>query len=77
MGEPEGQLAYGLAQAGSGRELATCSGRGWFVKDGLLHPSREGKDVRMAAAHQAVGRAGSSAFALGATGGDKRATTQT
>lgn len=31
---PEGQLAYRLARAGSLRDLATCSGRGWFVKDG-------------------------------------------
>jgi hypothetical protein len=31
---PEGQLAYRLAQAGSLRELATCSGRGWTAKDG-------------------------------------------
>ena len=31
---PEGQLAYRLAQAGSVRELATCSGRGWAAKDG-------------------------------------------
>lgn len=26
---PEGQIAYGLARAGSIRELAGCSGRGW------------------------------------------------
>jgi hypothetical protein len=31
---PEGQLAYGLAEAGSIRELATCTGRGWVAKDG-------------------------------------------
>ena len=31
---PEGQLAYRLAQAGSVRNLATCSGRGWVAKDG-------------------------------------------
>ena len=30
---PEGKLAYRLAQAGSLRDLATCSGRGWVVKD--------------------------------------------
>jgi hypothetical protein len=29
---PEGQLAYGLAKAGSLRELATCSGRGWVQR---------------------------------------------
>ena len=26
---PEGRLAYGLSKAGSIREIATCSGRGW------------------------------------------------
>jgi hypothetical protein len=31
---PEGQLAYRLAQTGSLRDLATCSGRGWTAKDG-------------------------------------------
>lgn len=31
---PEGQLAYRLAQAGSLRDLATCTGRGWVAKDG-------------------------------------------
>jgi hypothetical protein len=31
---PEGQLAYELAKAGSLRELATCSGHGWFERDG-------------------------------------------
>lgn len=36
---PEGQLAYGLAKAGSLRELATCSGHGWFERDGLCYPS--------------------------------------
>ena len=31
---PEGQLAYDLSKAGSIREIATCSGRGW-KRDGL------------------------------------------
>jgi hypothetical protein len=31
---PEGQLAYGLAAAGSLSELGRCSGRGWASKDG-------------------------------------------
>lgn len=35
---PEGQLAYGLAQAGSVRELATCSGRGWVIERGSCFP---------------------------------------
>ncbi|MEP6653053.1 MAG: hypothetical protein ABJA82_06815, partial [Myxococcales bacterium] len=52
---PEGQLAYGLAQAGSVRELAECSGRGWTAKDGvcLVQPEK-GKTHgwRLAAAGQ-------------------------
>jgi hypothetical protein len=36
---PEGQLAYELAKAGSLRELATCSGRGWFERDGACYAS--------------------------------------
>lgn len=32
---PEGRLAFGLAQVGSVRELAECSGRGWTSKDGV------------------------------------------
>jgi hypothetical protein len=35
---PEGQLAYGLAKAGSIRVLATCSGRGWVVKEAYCFP---------------------------------------
>lgn len=35
---PEGQLAYGLAQAGSVRELATCSGHGWVIERGSCFP---------------------------------------
>ena len=35
---PEGQLAYQLAKAGSLRELATCSGHGWFERDGACYP---------------------------------------
>lgn len=38
---PEGQLAYGLAQAGSVRDLATCSGRGWVAKDGTCFVQAE------------------------------------
>ena len=38
---PEGQLAYGLAQAGSVRDLATCSGRGWIAKDGTCFAQPE------------------------------------
>lgn len=34
---PEGQLAYQLAKAGSLRELATCSGHGWFERDGACY----------------------------------------
>jgi hypothetical protein len=35
---PEGQLAYGLAKAGSVRELATCSGRGWRKEGSFCEP---------------------------------------
>jgi hypothetical protein len=35
---PEGQLAYGLAKAGSIRDLATCSGRGWKREANLCFP---------------------------------------
>ncbi len=38
---PDGQLAYRLAQVGSIRELATCSGRGWFLKDGICFSQAE------------------------------------
>ncbi|MEO8211627.1 MAG: DUF6753 family protein [Myxococcales bacterium] len=38
---PEGRLAYGLMQAGSIRELAECSGRGWSAKDGMCWPQME------------------------------------
>ena len=37
----EGQLAYRLAQAGSLRELATCSGRGWVAKEGTCFAQPE------------------------------------
>jgi hypothetical protein len=35
---PEGQLAYGLAKAGSLREIATCSGHGWVEREGVCYP---------------------------------------
>jgi hypothetical protein len=38
---PEGQLAYRLAQAGSLRDLATCSGRGWIAKEGTCFAQPE------------------------------------
>src|SRR5579863_4823803 len=38
---PEGQLAYRLAQAGSLRDLATCSGRGWTAKNGTCFAQPE------------------------------------
>jgi hypothetical protein len=34
----EGRLALGLAAAGSLRELASCSGRGWVRKEGVCLP---------------------------------------
>lgn len=42
---PEGQLAYGLAKAGSIRVLATCSGRGWVVKDAYCFPRADSNSV--------------------------------
>ncbi|HZL18145.1 MAG TPA: hypothetical protein VFG23_10405 [Polyangia bacterium] len=38
---PEGQLGYGLARAGSLRDLAACSGRGWIAKDGICFAQPE------------------------------------
>ena len=35
---PEGRLAYALALAGSLRDLATCSGRGWLQKETKCFP---------------------------------------
>jgi len=42
---PEGQLAYGLAKAGSIRVLATCSGHGWVVKDAYCFPQADSGSV--------------------------------
>src|SRR5436190_14937172 len=42
---PEGQLAYGLAKAGSIRNLATCSGRGWTMKGAMCYPTSENGSV--------------------------------
>jgi hypothetical protein len=42
---PEGQLAYRLAKAGTIRMLASCSGRGWTVKDGYCYPHPENGSV--------------------------------
>jgi hypothetical protein len=42
---PEGQLAYGLAKAGSIGILATCSGRGWVVKDAYCFPRADAGSV--------------------------------
>jgi hypothetical protein len=42
---PEGQLAYGLSKAGTIRMLATCSGRGWTMKDGFCYPHPENGSV--------------------------------
>ena len=38
---PEGQLGYGLAKAGSLRELAGCTGKGWKRRDGSCVPKCE------------------------------------
>jgi hypothetical protein len=42
---PEGQPAYGLAKAGSVRNLATCSGRGWTIKSTICYPTSESGSV--------------------------------
>ena len=42
---PEGRLGYGLAKAGSLRELATCSGRGWQRKGELCFPKPLGGSI--------------------------------
>jgi len=46
---PEGQLAYGLAKAGSLRELATCSGHGWVQRDGVCYPGSKTHGWRLPA----------------------------
>jgi hypothetical protein len=45
---PEGRLAYGLASAGSLRELATCSGHGWVERDRVCYPSGKARGWRLA-----------------------------
>ena len=35
---PEGKLAFGLAQAGSVRNLANCDGNGWTIKNDYCFP---------------------------------------
>jgi hypothetical protein len=44
---PEGQLAYQLAKAGSLRELATCSGHGWFERDGACYAGSKTRGWRL------------------------------
>lgn len=44
---PEGQLAYQLAKAGSLRELASCSGHGWFERDGVCYPGARSHGWRL------------------------------
>jgi len=54
---PDGQLAWGLAQAGSIRQLATCGGRGWVAKDNVCYPQPDrGKIVGWRLAIRAVGK---------------------
>ena len=38
---PEGQLALGLARAGSIRLLATCSGGGWTTQNNICYPKAD------------------------------------
>jgi hypothetical protein len=44
---PEGRLAYELARAGSLRELATCSGHGWFERDGACFAAAKTRGWRL------------------------------
>ena len=44
---PEGQLAYQLAKAGSLRELATCSGHGWFERYGACYAGARTRGWRL------------------------------
>jgi hypothetical protein len=44
---PEGQLALELAKAGSLRELATCSGHGWFERDGACFAAARTRGWRL------------------------------
>jgi hypothetical protein len=46
---PEGQLAFGLAKAGSLREIATCSGRGWVERDGVCYAGAKAHGWRLSA----------------------------
>ena len=45
---PEGALGYALAKAGSLRELATCSGRGWMARDEVCYATVEGSGMALA-----------------------------
>jgi hypothetical protein len=40
---PEGELAYGLATAGSLHQVATCKGDGWELRDGICYPRPDPK----------------------------------
>jgi hypothetical protein len=46
---PEGELGYALAKAGSLRELATCSGRGWVARDGVCYATSKAQGWRLPA----------------------------
>jgi hypothetical protein len=46
---PEGQLGFGLAKAGSLREIATCSGRGWVERDGVCYAGAKAHGWRVSA----------------------------
>ncbi len=44
---PEGKIGYALAKAGSLRELATCSGRGWVERDEVCYPTSKAQGWRL------------------------------
>jgi hypothetical protein len=44
---PDGQLGYALAKAGSLRDLATCSGRGWVARDEVCYATSKAQGWRL------------------------------
>jgi hypothetical protein len=44
---PEGELGYALAKAGSLRQLATCSGRGWVARDEVCYATSKAQGWRL------------------------------
>jgi hypothetical protein len=53
---PEGELGYAFAKAGSLRELATCSGRGWVQRDEVCYATSKAQGWRLPARPERVSR---------------------